>query len=38
VLAADNETWSAGICEEVEGLSARIRVDVTGEKGTDVML
>lgn len=28
-LAAVGETWSAGICEEVERFSAQIRVGVT---------
>jgi hypothetical protein len=29
VLAAVGDTWSAGICREVEGLSVRIGVEVT---------
>jgi hypothetical protein len=29
VLAAVGDTWSTGICDEVEGLSVRIGVEVT---------
>jgi hypothetical protein len=37
-LAAVGDTWSAEICEEVEGLSAWMGVGVTVKVVTDALL
>jgi hypothetical protein len=37
VLADAGDTWSAGICEEVEGLSARTGVGVRVWEVSDVL-
>jgi hypothetical protein len=37
-VLANNDIWSAGICQEVEGLSARTGVGVAAREVSDILV